>query len=99
MNTRLAASLPIPPRAQWESDRWIRSRSRRATWTRGTSEAILKKMEAALTVASTHPDMIKVSKAVDYPIRFCTAEQARNMAEESWDTIKKTSEATGYEAK
>lgn len=66
---------------------------------KGTSEAILKKMEAALKVASTHPDMIKVSKAVDYPIRFCTAEQSRKMAEESWDTIKKTIEATGYEAK
>lgn len=66
---------------------------------KGTSETILKKMEAALKVASTHPDMIKVSEAVDYPIKYCSAKRAREIAEESWETIEKTIAATGYEAK
>lgn len=66
---------------------------------KGTRQSILDKMEAALKVASTHPDMIKVSEAVSYPISFKTGADARAMAEDSWATIAAMIEATGYEAK
>jgi len=65
----------------------------------GTRESILHNMEAALKVASTHPDMIKVSEAVSYPISFKTAAESRKMAEESWEAIESVIKATGYEAK
>jgi len=52
-----------------------------------------------LKVASTHPDMIKVSEAVSYPISFKTAAESRKMAEESWEAIESVIKATGYEAK
>lgn len=66
---------------------------------KGTRQSILDKMDAALKVASTHPDMVKVSKAVSYPISYKSAADSKKMAEESWTTIKKVIESTGYEAK
>jgi len=66
---------------------------------KGTRQSIIDKMEAALKVASTHPDMIKVSEAVSYPISYETAADTRTIAEASWATLAEMIKSTGYEPK
>jgi tripartite-type tricarboxylate transporter receptor subunit TctC len=66
---------------------------------KGTRQSIIDKMEAALKVASTHPDMEKVSKAISYPIKYCSAADSRKIAKKSWNTIETMIKETGYEAK
>ncbi|MCB1739346.1 MAG: hypothetical protein KDK91_03190, partial [Gammaproteobacteria bacterium] len=66
---------------------------------KGTDKAIIEKMEKALKVAETDPDMIKVSEAVSYPINYMTAAEARALAERSWEITAKMIKATGYQPK
>ena len=65
----------------------------------GIDPAIVKKMEAALKVASTDPAMIKISEAIKMPIKYMTAEQATTLASKSKADIAKTLEAINYQKK
>jgi tripartite-type tricarboxylate transporter receptor subunit TctC len=63
---------------------------------KGTDAAIIKKMEAALKVASTDPAMIKISEAIKMPIVYKTAEQASKLVEESTAAITEMLKAIDY---
>ena len=65
----------------------------------GIDPAIVKKMEAALKVASTDPAMIKISEAIKMPIKYMTAEQATTLASTSKTDIAKTLKAINYQKK
>jgi tripartite-type tricarboxylate transporter receptor subunit TctC len=63
---------------------------------KGTDAAIIKKMEAALKVASTDPAMIKISEAIKMPIVYKTAEQASALVKESTAAITVMLKAIDY---
>ena len=63
----------------------------------GIDPAIVKKMDAALKVASTDPAMIKISQAIKMPIKYMNAEQATKLASTSKAAIAETLKAIGYE--
>jgi len=63
----------------------------------GIDPAIVKKLGAALKVASTDPAMIKISEAIKMPIKYMNAEQATKLASTSKGDIAETLQAIGYE--
>ena len=62
----------------------------------GIDPAIVKKMEAALKVASTDPAMIKISNAIQMPIVYRTAAEATQLATESKAAIAQVLKDIGY---
>lgn len=64
---------------------------------KGTPESILARMEEALEYAATHPDLIRISDATKYPIRFRTREDARQAVEDAYESFRSMVEATGFE--
>ncbi len=66
---------------------------------KGTDPAIVKRMEAALKVASTDPAMIKISKAIKMPIVYMTAAEATELTKTSTAAIAKMLKAINYQPK
>ncbi len=64
----------------------------------GIDPAIVAKMEAALKVASTDPDMMKISKSINMPIVYQTAAEASQLVEESAAAITVMLDTIGYKA-
>ena len=65
---------------------------------KGIDPAIVAKMEAALKVASTDPDMIKISESISMPIVYQTAAEASQLVEDSDAAIKVMLDTIGYKA-
>ena len=65
---------------------------------KGIDPAIVAKMEAALKVASTDPDMMKISKSINMPIVYQTAAEASELVEESAAAIRVMLDTIGYKA-
>lgn len=65
---------------------------------KGTDPAIVAKMEAALKVASTDPDMMKISKSINMPIVYQTAAEASELVKESAAAIAVMLDTIGYKA-
>ena len=65
---------------------------------KGTDPAIVAKMEAALRVASTDPDMIKISKSINMPIVYQTAAETSQLVEDSAAAITIMLDTIGYKA-
>ena len=59
----------------------------------------MKKMEAALKVASTDPAMIKISNAIQMPIVYKTAAEATALTHESVAAIADMLKTIGYKKK
>ena len=66
---------------------------------KGIDPAIVKKMEAALEVASTDPEMIKISKAIKMPIVYMNAADASKLVSESVVKIAQTLKTIGFQQK
>ena len=66
---------------------------------KGIDPAIVKKMEAALKVASTDPNMIKISKAIKMPIVYMNAADASKLVSESVVKIAQTLKTIGFQQK
>jgi tripartite-type tricarboxylate transporter receptor subunit TctC len=63
---------------------------------KGIDAAIVKKMEAALLVASTDPAMIKISKAIKMPIVYMTAAEAGDLVTESTADVGNLLKSVGF---
>jgi tripartite-type tricarboxylate transporter receptor subunit TctC len=63
---------------------------------KGIDPAIVKKMEAALKVASTDPAMIKISNAIQMPITYMTAAEATALTIQSKTAIASMLKTIGY---
>ena len=62
----------------------------------GIDPAIVAKMEAALKVASTDPEMIKITKAINMPIVYQTAAEASELVKTSAAAITVMLDTIGY---
>ncbi len=65
----------------------------------GIDPAIVAKMEAALKVASTDPDMLKITEAINMPIVYQTAAEASDLVGKSAAAIAAMLDTIGYEPK
>ena len=65
---------------------------------KGIDPAIVARMEAALKTASTDPDMIKITKAINMPIVYQTAAEASQLVKESAAAITVMLDTIGYKA-
>jgi tripartite-type tricarboxylate transporter receptor subunit TctC len=66
---------------------------------KGTSPAIIKKMEAALKVVQSDPDLIKITTALLTPIDYRTAAEAKTVAETVWNNFATVIKSTGFTPK
>ncbi len=62
----------------------------------GTDPAIVAKMEAALKAASTDPEMVKITDAINMPIVYQTAAEATELVKTSTAAIATMLDTIGY---
>ena len=65
----------------------------------GTSAAIVAKLENAMKIASTDPEVLKISAKMKFPIYYRTAAETTAEMRAQWIAYSKLTEATGYNKK
>lgn len=65
---------------------------------KGIDPAVVARMEGALKVASTDPEMIRIAKAINMPIVYQTAAEATGMVSGSVAAIAEMLESVGYQS-
>ncbi|MGB7302616.1 MAG: tripartite tricarboxylate transporter substrate binding protein [Burkholderiaceae bacterium] len=66
---------------------------------KGTSDAIMNKLAAAVKVASTDPSVIDISNKTKFPLHYRDRKATTEEMKAQWDSYKAIIEATGYVAK